>query len=354
MADLTTIPLQDSFETSLTQALTSVGTTMYVNDDGDFTFPSGVTTYATINPGKSNQEVVELSAKSSNTFTIDNRNITQGNGKTTTAQSHAVGSKVIISDNYQFWLDIKDAVNAKLDSTQESANFDQTVTGTNFRIREDGGDMKLTDDNQSEVTLSTLAAGGGADEKVKISSNDTTSDYLDTKLVAGDGITLTENNDGSNETLTIATDGSPPGLITAYGGASAPSGWLLCDGTTGLDSVTDTTLAALFAIIGTTYGGTGAADFDLPDLRGNVPVGKDSGTFSTLGASGGAETHTLTESEMPAHTHTYNQTVGGGSGGNIANGSQSPQSSTTTGSTGGGNAHNNLQPYLVVNYIIKK
>ncbi len=67
----------------------------------------------------------------------------------------------------------------------------------------------------------------------------------------------------------------PAGLILPYGGSSAPTGWLLCDGTTGKDSVVDTSLADLFAIIGTTFGGTGANDFDLPDMRGNLPLGKD-------------------------------------------------------------------------------
>lgn len=125
---LTSYPLQDKYETSLSQALTSVGTTMFTNSVGNFTFPSSVTTYAIINPGKSNMEVIELSAKDTGTisFTIDNRNTSQGNGVTTTAQSHAVGSKVIISDNYQFWKDIVDEVNLK-----PGLSDNNTWTGTN-------------------------------------------------------------------------------------------------------------------------------------------------------------------------------------------------------------------------------
>lgn len=137
------------------------------------------------------------------------------------------------------------------------------------------------------------------------------------------------------------------GVIVAYGGATAPTGWLMCDGT----AVSRTTYSGLFSIIGTAYGvGDGSTTFNTPDMRGNVGVGKDASTFSTLGASGGEETHTLTVDEMPAHTH-----AGGVNGaGTVVNGS-APQTlaNGNTGSTGGGSAHNNLQPYLVVNYIIK-
>jgi microcystin-dependent protein len=99
----------------------------------------------------------------------------------------------------------------------------------------------------------------------------------------------------------------PPGAIQMYGAASAPSGWLLCDGS----AVSRTTYAALFAIISTTYGiGNGSTTFNLPDLRQRFPLGKAaSGTGSTLGGTGGNIDHTHT---VPAHYH------GMGTGANLA------------------------------------
>ena len=157
----------------------------------------------------------------------------------------------------------------------------------------------------------------------------------------------------------------------AYAGASAPSGWLLCNGA----AVSRMTYATLFGIIGTTYGvGNGNTTFRLPDLRGRFPLGLDNmgGTSAgrvaataadTRGGSSGAETHTLTVAEMPDHDHRLkakidNQSLnydpqhrfsmhrdrtgrtGWGRSGNMEN-------------TGGDQPHNNMPPYLTLNYIIK-
>jgi microcystin-dependent protein len=103
----------------------------------------------------------------------------------------------------------------------------------------------------------------------------------------------------------------PPGVMVAYGGTAEPTGWLFANAQT----VSRTTYAALFAIYGTTYntGGEAGTDFRMPDLRGRVLVGMDNlgGTTdagrlsvtNTMGGSGGAQTVTLTSTEMPAHTH---------------------------------------------------
>lgn len=160
--------------------------------------------------------------------------------------------------------------------------------------------------------------------------------------------------------------GMPAGSVIQWAGSIAPANWLLCDGS----AVSRTTYASLFAAIGVLYGsGDGTTTFNVPDLRGRVPVGKNSGTFSTLGATGGEEAHLLTgpESGIQAHSHAPsvivdgyifkygNGTAGGFSIGNTGMGGGSP-SSTYTGTTGPANAttaHNNLQPYQVLNYIIK-
>ena len=105
------------------------------------------------------------------------------------------------------------------------------------------------------------------------------------------------SGDGSSLTGISAV---PAGAITAYGGSSAPSGWLLCDGT----AVNRTTYADLFTAIGTSYGaGDGSTTFNVPDLRQRFPLGKaDAGTGSTLGETGGDIDHTHTG---PSHTHTF-------------------------------------------------
>lgn len=153
--------------------------------------------------------------------------------------------------------------------------------------------------------------------------------------------------------------GMPAGTIVGWAAATAPSSWLIADGT----AVSRTTYAALFARIGTTFGtGDGSTTFNLPNLAGRVPVGKNAGTFATLGATGGEETHVLTTPEMPSHTHgpgagtnymnSYTSVSNLATGGSGRAGDASA-SSTATAATGGGSAHNNLQPYQVINYIIK-
>lgn len=105
------------------------------------------------------------------------------------------------------------------------------------------------------------------------------------------------------------------GVVLPFAGSVAPDGWMLCYG----QAVSRTAYAHLFAVIGTTYGaGDGSTTFNLPDLRGRVPAGKDNmgGTAasrlassvsgSTLGAVGGSETTVLTTAHMPAHSHGVN------------------------------------------------
>ena len=136
------------------------------------------------------------------------------------------------------------------------------------------------------------------------------------------------------------------GIIVPFGGASAPTGFLLCDGS----AVSRTTYATLFGIIGTAYGvGNGSSTFNLPDLRQRFPLGKAaSGTGDTLGATGGAingsHTHTT-----PAHTHTLPQ-------GTQFNTGDLPcvvGSGTDSGGNGTSGSADVTPPYQVVNYIIK-
>jgi microcystin-dependent protein len=159
----------------------------------------------------------------------------------------------------------------------------------------------------------------------------------------------------------------PTGMVGPYAGASEPTGWLFCYG----QAVSRTTYASLFTAISTTYGaGDGSTTFNLPDLRGRVVAGHDNmggvsgnrltgvgGSLNgdTLGATGGTETHTLITAEMPSHTHAL---ANGGqiqsTGGGPAYGSAAVGlSATDIANTGGGGAHNNVQPTIILNYIIK-
>lgn len=206
--------------------------------------------------------------------------------------------------------------------------------------------------------------------------------------------TALNSGNGAWLLLNPTTQTVPAGFIGFTGASAAPDGWLLCFGQT----VSRTTYADLFSAIGTTYGaGDGSTTFRLPDGRGRVIAGKDNmgGTSAdrltnqsgglngdVLGDTGGTETHTLTTAQMPAHTHTVSGTTnttgahthtftGKNSVGvtqqatsnnftgpdqTITTSSAGAHSHTVSGtaaSQGGGGAHNNVQPTIIFNTIIK-
>ena len=146
------------------------------------------------------------------------------------------------------------------------------------------------------------------------------------------------------------------GTIQMYAGLIAPSGWMFCDGS----AISREIYSELFSVIGTAYGsGNGSNTFNVPNFKGKVPVGLNSSEieFDTLGKSSGEKTHILTTPEMPSHNHTFqawNNTNTDTSDIFTNDWRLDPGSGTWgTSNTGGGQAHNNLQPYLVMNYIIK-
>jgi len=172
----------------------------------------------------------------------------------------------------------------------------------------------------------------------------------------------------------------PPGLIAPYGDSAAPIGWLECNG----GAVSREDYAALFNAIGTFYGpGDGSTTFNLPDGRGRVLVGLDASIpdFDTMGEKHGEKDHTLTTSEMPSHTHVQNahthiqnshthtvfgnmagaagidrRTLAATTGNDVTSAPSTPtnQNATPTNqNTGAGSSHNNMPPFIVIQYIIK-
>lgn len=150
------------------------------------------------------------------------------------------------------------------------------------------------------------------------------------------------------------------GMIFPYAGITEPSGYLFCYG----QSLSTTTYASLFAAIAYTYGGSGST-FNVPDLRGRVIAGQDdmggssanrltnqSGGLNgdTLGATGGAETHQLTEAELPSFTQRNPSATVTPAFGDSAPSAVAANSNTTVGSD---TPHNNVQPTIILNYIIK-
>ena len=153
-------------------------------------------------------------------------------------------------------------------------------------------------------------------------------------------------------------DGAPTlGEIRLWAGTAPPSGWFECAG--GLLSIAAN--QALFSLLGTTYGGNGMTTFQLPDLRGRVPVHAGGTTY--LGQAGGAERVTLTTSQIPGHTHTaYGSSAAAtesspagamwATAGRPQYGPAAQVAAAPTHPTGGGQSHPNMPPYVAMSFII--
>ncbi len=156
--------------------------------------------------------------------------------------------------------------------------------------------------------------------------------------------------------------------IRIFAGNFAPRNWAFCNGQ--LLPISQNT--ALFSLVGTTYGGDGRTTFGLPDLQGRAPLHPGNGPGLTprrLGQSGGTTIHTLTAAQMPMHSHSLRLAATPADSHDPKNnllaessplkdrqfstGSQtSPMHSTVLGTAGNGQSHNNLPPYLALNFII--
>lgn len=276
--------------------------------------------------------------------------------------------------------------------------------GTGLTGGASSGEATLAVDTSYVVTASAIDAKG--DMIVGISADN----YARLPVGVDGSLMISNSADALGVSWIDPANGyypTPAGCVIPYAGVYAPTGFIMCDGS----AISRSTYSRLFSVIGTTYGpGDGSTTFNVPNLAGRTVVMYDAGQsdFNSLGKTGGATTHTLTTSELASHSHSYSTPAGDGAhdhtgtignAGNhrhiqqdfelnfdgygigtyranrtrrrigesleytdyagvhnhdltISNGGAHTHD-VTIGTTGSSSAHNNLQPYLVLNYIIK-
>ena len=276
------------------------------------------------------------------------------------------------------WTSLDSLLFTATNSVTRSVNSGPVSTSTTDRNK-----LILVDASGGAITVNLLAAATAGDgfrvavKKVDSSSNNVTIDGNSSETIDGATTLLL---DGQYDSVVLVSNGSnwfvaaeknptadtiPVGSMTVWTTTTAPAGWLLCYG----QEVSETTYAGLFAVVGTTFntGGEAGGNFRVPDMRGRAPFGKDDmgGTpanrisgGTTIGGTGGAETYTLTTSELPAHTHSITTFFGSSSTGtdgriSTANTNVGPQTAGATGSSGSGAAFNKMPPYMLFSWIIK-
>lgn len=263
--------------------------------------------------------------------------------------------------------------------TQTAGTSELLASDWNTYVRDNFDAIKyghiVVADATAKTNLGNVAEGTmvyqSDNNKVYVNSNGTTANWVE--------VVDLDNTGGVSDAA--APFLAPVGVLMPYAGASAPSGWLLCDGS----AVSRTTYSGLWDVLrnGTSsspYGnGDGSTTFNVPDMRGRAPVGAGTGTglsARSRGDSFGTETHALSIAELASHTHTgttgagsaHNHTINTATTTGASSGAQRQTNSTSTlttssesahthtftsDSTGSGTAHNNMQPSLVANYIIK-
>ena len=225
-----------------------------------------------------------------------------------------------------------------------------------------GGTLSVTGNTSIAAALS-VAGNETVGGTLRVTGNETVGGTLDVSgnMVTTSNITAVNHyatgNYYLNNFILI-----PPGSVIQSAAVNIPNGWLDCTG----QSLLVSGYPGLFAAISYTYGGSGAT-FNLPDLRGRAAIGVGTGVgLSTraLGNIGGAETHTLSLSEIPSHSHTIQRRINPDAGAfDPSNGHASESSACTTdraldgnfstAASGSGGEHNNMQPYIVLRYLIK-
>lgn len=284
---------------------------------------------------------------------------------TAKGQAQHVSGQYNVIDNANKYIEIVGNGTSSANSNARTLDWDgnevlagKLTVGTGPTANMDVATKQYVDTQTSSIVVPTKTSdltndSGFVDNTYHDSSKqDTLVSGTNIKTINGDSIL------GSGD-ISVGGEKIPIGTIFEFPTDDAtklPTGYLFCDGS----AVSRTQYADLFAVIGTTWGsGDGSTTFNLPSKEGLVTVGVDSNDtdFDTIGETGGEKTHTLTTDEIPSHHHDvgwdYEGATGGGHGTLLRPQWNNPQYQYDTSNTGGGQAHNNLQPYVVSNYIIK-
>lgn len=278
---------------SLTSAVTASATTLVLSTVTGL--PTSTPFTLVLDRGTPAEEIVTVTGVAGLTVTVVR-------GEDSTAQqAHGTGATV------RHMMTARD-----LRDSRAHENTSVGVHGTSGAVVGTTSAQVLTNKSMSGASnvfenLPTTALANGAVTTAKIADA-----AVSTPKLANGAVTTVKVDDGAVTLPKVATEVSsrltPAGAITMYGGATAPTGWLVCLGA----AVSRTTYAALFAAIGTTYGaGDGSTTFNLPNLGARVPVGVWSGGGYPLGGTGGNANHSHTVTGTAA-SHTHNLDTNGG------------------------------------------
>lgn len=356
----------------------------------DVSSSSSARIYLNIAPGTSKEEIIYCTGVTATAWTGCVRGLSFQGGSmsasTTLAFAHNAGSAIVISNVGQFYTEyVSRTGNQDVYDIKTFYSYPKFAVTTTVPVLASEFATKYYVDNVgaggfTAANVSTtrgLSVDGSVPERVGINASTTRALAFDsdgkvyvtassTGGIAFDGNGQMKIDTTDSLTWTATTTfaippinssggyiGPPPGVINAYVTSTAPTGWLSCDGS----AVSRSTYGRLFGVVGTVYGvGDGSTTFNLPDLRGKTTFMASSTQtgFTTYGFTSGSSTHTMTEAELVAHTHgaPVDNSGTGGSARALAN-TNGAGSQINTGSTGSGVPMNIMNPYMIMNYIIK-